>query len=166
MVRAPVSRPAAVAGRGSPRRLRAAWGLAAAAVLVLAAGVLFSSTGPAPPLPDSVASTVVRGSPLQVLAPKGDLPEMPAQLSWEADPEAAGYRIRILAVDDTVVWQGESRRATAALSPQALAALDPGVVYFWTVAALDARGEVRRSSETARFQVVPPRAQKTESETW
>jgi CheY-like chemotaxis protein len=150
------TRPSWVAGRPRPR-LYAAWGLAAAAVLVLAAGALLSGRGPAPPLPEPAASTVPRGASLRALEPVGDLSEKPARLSWAGLEGAAGYRILILAVDDTILWQGESRAEAVALPPEAVAVLHAGVVYFWTVEALDARGEVLARSAPARFQAVPPR---------
>lgn len=152
----PLAAPAAAGP--SPGRRFAAWGLAAAAVLAVVAGALLSGTGPAPPLPEAPESTVARGAPrVKLLEPTGDRPEMPARLAWEEVADASRYRVRILAVDDTVLWQGESSTGALTLPPQALAALHPGVVYYWTVDALDTHGEVKVVSEAARFQVVPPR---------
>lgn len=149
--------PLAVPG---PTRSRiAASGLVAAAAIVLAAGFLFRSPGPAaPPLPEAVPSAVMRGSMLKVSEPMGDLREMPRRLRWQEIVDAASYRLRILAVDDTVLWEGVSAAGSVALEPKVVKTLNPGVVYFWTVEALDADGEVMLRSEPARFQVVPPRS--------
>lgn len=139
------------------RRFSTTWGLAAAAAMVLVAGVLLHDPKTAPPLPYAVDDAVLRGETVKVLEPKGDHPVMPEWLRWEEHADAVSYRIRILAVDDTVLWEGESPVGAVRLTPEVLAALHPGVVYFWTVEALDARGDVRVRSETARFQVVPLR---------
>lgn len=144
--------------RRSRKRLYAASGLAAAAVAVAVTGALLRGEIAPPPLPEQVESSVMRGSILELSEPVGDLSEVPRRLTWEEIADAASYRLRILAVDDSVVWEGASPAGTVTLAPEVTEALHPGVVYFWTVEALDAEGELLLRSETARFQVVPPRS--------
>lgn len=156
------------AGRGEgPARFRrdaAALALASAAVLALVAGVLTRGPEPPampaaepPPLPEAVGGTVMRGSVLKVVEPLGDQREVPGRLRWERVAGAAGYQTRILAVDDAELWQGSSPVASMTLPPEAREAILPGVVYFWTVEALDMDGRVVARSGAARFQVVPAR---------
>lgn len=138
------------------RKLSFAWPMAAAAVLLLAVGAVMRGPEP-PPLPETPASTVLRGGLVKVLEPTGDRREIPDRLSWEDVAGAASYRTRILAVDDTVLWEGSSTGASLRLAPEARRVLLPGVVYFWIVEALDAGDRIVARSQVARFQVVPAR---------
>lgn len=146
--------PASERAGPAARRLAAVWGFAAAALLVV--GAMIRAPEP-PPLPETPPSSVLRGSVLAVVGPQGDRREIPGRLVWEEVAGADSYRARILAVDDTVIWEGGSPGPTLDLPPEAREALLPGVVYFWTVEALGAHGKVKARSLTARFQVVPER---------
>ena len=137
-------------------RLAAAASLASAAMLVIVVGFVWRA--PAPPAGTAAAeTTVARGALVDVLEPTGDRSEIPSRLRWRQVADAADYRARILAVDDTVLWEGTSPVPSVTLAPEVREALSPGVVYFWTVEALGADGKVVARSRTARFQVVPTR---------
>ena len=139
------------------RRAAVRWvRLAAAAVLVVAAGLMFqtlnlgSGSLPAPP-----ASGTMRGGRVEVVAPVGELPAAPAGLRWRATDEAARYRVRLLAVDETELWQATVDRPEAALPAAVMALLEPAVSYRWSVEALGADGAVVGRSEVAEFRVAP-----------
>ena len=133
------------------------WAAAAAAVLVVAAAAFLAQRPGAPPLapPRSGAPAVLRGSALEILGPEGDVAEAPAELRFSAVEGAERYRVRLVAVDDAVLWDETVREARAPLPPAVREALRPAVTYRWRVEALDAAGAVRALSGEASFRVVP-----------
>lgn len=132
----------------------AAWGLAAAAVLVVASLVaLRSAELMAPPLPEPAASTVRRGTTLELLAPVGEIDTMPMAFAWEEVPGAASYRARLAGVDGATLWEGSAAGGELPVA----AVLHRGVVYAWEVEALDEDGRMLAVSASARFRVAPER---------
>jgi hypothetical protein len=152
--------PAAPATGARPRRMPAqAWKLAAAVVLLLGGGLLFrlavlQSPG-APPLPAPEVGGPVRGGEIEAVSPVGDAAGIPSELRWNPRPEAAGYRVRLLAVDDTVLWEATVPAPPARLPAEIQGKLQHAVSYLWTVEALDASGARIASSEPARFRIRP-----------
>lgn len=144
-----------VAPKPAARR-PAVWRLAAAAILVLGAGLLFQlSRSGAPPLPSPGTETVVRGGEVEAVSPVGEIPEIPAELDWKPRPGAASYRVRLSAVDDTVLWEATVPAPPVRLPAEVSGQLHRAVVYTWTVEALDASGARIASSELVRFRVRP-----------
>jgi hypothetical protein len=140
-----------------PRRrtLQPLYRFAAAAVLVLAAGLaFFTLNAPEPPLPAPEAG-VVRGTGVEPLGPVGEVEEIPAELRWTPQEGAQGYRVRLIAVDDAVLWE-ETVAAPPARLPAGIAGrLHRAVVYRWTVEALDAKGARLAMSEPVEFRARP-----------
>jgi hypothetical protein len=128
---------------------------AAAAVLVLG-GLLgyraFQTPEPILPTPPEMGG-VMRGSEVEVLTPVGDVAEMPTELRWVPKGGAAFYRVRIIAVDDTVLWEGTALAPPARLPEEVAGRLHRAVLYTWTVEALDASGAPLAVSEPVRFKV-------------
>jgi hypothetical protein len=145
------------AGSAGSRRLPAqAWKLAAALILVLGGGLLFRLANPsAPPLPAPEVGGTLRGGELEAVSPVGDVGEIPAELRWNPRPGARSYRVRLLAVDDTVLWETTVPAPPARLPAEILGRLHRAVAYVWTVEALDASGARLASSEPVRFRVRP-----------
>jgi hypothetical protein len=140
-----------------PRRrsLQPLFRLAAAAVLVLAAGLaLFTLNAPAPPLP-APEEGAMRGSEIEPLAPVGEVEEIPPELRWTPREGARSYRVRLLAVDGTVLWEQEVSAPPARLPAEVAGRLHRAVVYRWTVEALDASGARLALSETVEFRARP-----------
>lgn len=132
------------------------WRLAAAVILVLGAGMLFQlSRSGAPPLPAPGTGTVVRGGEVEAVAPVGEVAGIPAELRWEPRPGAASYRVRLLTVDDTVLWETAVPAPPARLPAEVTGQLHRAVVYIWTVEALDASGARIAVSEPVRFRARP-----------
>ena len=130
--------------------------LAAAAVVILAAGLFLQRFMAGPPLPaPPVSGGVVRGGEVETLSPLGDVAAAPAELRWEPRPGAVAYKVRLLAVDDTVLWQATVPAPPAHLPAEVAHSLQPAVSYVWTVEALDAQGARLGGSEPARFRVRP-----------
>jgi hypothetical protein len=147
-----VAFPGRRARSGAVRWLR----LAAAAVLVVAAGLVFQTLNLSHgPLPEPPAGGPVRGGSVEVVAPLGEQPALPAELRWRPLPGAAGYRVRLLAADGTELWREAVTTPTAALPPAVMARLHRAVSYGWNVEALAADGRVIARSETVTFRAAP-----------
>jgi hypothetical protein len=135
----------------------AAFRWAAAALLVLAAGLAYRGVrGPAAPaLPAPEVGGVVRGAEVELEAPAGEVAALPGELRWSAYPGAAGYRIRLLAVDDSVLWEGRGTDSRIALPAEVLRGLHRAVEYGWAVEAVDGEGRRLAGSEVAHFRARP-----------
>jgi len=130
--------------------------MAAAAVLVLAIGVVVQTgRGSRPDLPDVPTDTAVRGGEISVVAPVGELDDLPSGLVWEVVGGASTYRVTIEAVDDTVLWESVVGEPSAVLPNEILSKLHRAVTYEWRVEALD--GEERRlaASGPVEFRARP-----------
>jgi hypothetical protein len=148
----PAAKPAPV-----PRRSdRQIWKIAAALILVLGGGLLFRLTQPgAPPLPPPVVGGPVRGGEIEAVSPVGDVGEIPLELRWTPREGARLYRVRLSAVDDTVLWEGTVPAPPARLPDEVALKLHRAVSYLWTVEALDASGARIAVSEPVRFRARP-----------
>jgi hypothetical protein len=138
------------------------WRLAAAAVLVIAAGLMFQLSRPgAPPLPAPQTGGVVRGGEVELVSPLGEVAAMPAELRWTPRPGASSYRVRLSTVDDTVLWEATvpgtsaASAASARLPAEVIQKLHRAVAYSWTVEALGPAGERLGASEPVRFRARP-----------
>jgi hypothetical protein len=161
----PVSRPAAKvvpfrapSPQAPPVRARSFpfTRLAAAAVLVIAAGLGFRTLyPPEPPLPAPETGGVVRSAEVEILAPRGELEEIPGELRWNAWKGARSYRVRLIAVDGEVLWQAVVPAPPARLPSEVSGRLHRAVTYTWTVEALGPTGDVLAASEPVRFQTKP-----------
>jgi hypothetical protein len=145
------------AGGTAPRRTTSqVWKLAAAVVLLLGGGLLFRLANPgAPPLPAPEIGGPVRGGEIEALSPMGDAAGIPTELRWAPRAGAASYRVRLLAVDDTVLWEATIPASPARLPSEVQGKLHRAVSYLWTVEALDVSGARLASSETVRFRIHP-----------
>jgi hypothetical protein len=134
-------------------RVTSHWRVAAAAGLILLFGVAVQILrSPAPTLPEPEADDVIRGSEVEPIYPIGELEGMPIELRWKEVDEAQSYRVSLLGVDETILWEvtvpGSPSRLPEALRER----LHPRVVYFWRVEALDEQGARLAWSELIRFR--------------
>jgi len=153
---APVA-PAAAAAAADHRPRRSPWlQLAAAAMVILAAGLFVQRYLLAPPpLPAPPASGVLRGGEVEPLAPVGEVAAAPRELAWEPRPGAAAYHVRLRTVDDELLWEGTVAAPPARLPAAVSGLLRPAVTYAWSVEALDGRGARLAGSEPVRFHLRP-----------
>jgi hypothetical protein len=70
----------------------------------------------------------------------GDLSQPPDQLTWEAMPGAASYRVEIDDVTGDKIWSGTSKQNSIAVDPELKVIMRPGKPLNWTVTAVDANG--------------------------
>lgn len=155
---APVHRPALVEPRrtfGGSNRSRQ---YLAAAAIVLAAGLAFRFVDSAPEMPDPDLGETRRGHTIELLEPVGPLGEVPTRLAWSEVPGTARYRVTLSTVDDTTIWQTETREISTALPVNVSTRLHPAVSYFWQVEGLaeDLSGTGTSTLVAFRFGVPGP----------
>ncbi|HSK81553.1 MAG TPA: zf-HC2 domain-containing protein [Thermoanaerobaculia bacterium] len=139
-----------------PARSRSWVRFAAAAVLVLAAGLGYRAFQvPEPALPPPEAGEVVRGGEVEAVSPVGEVAEIPGELRWVPREGAASYRVRLTAVDGAVLWEGTALAPPLRVPAEVAGGLHRAVVYTWTVEALGPAGERLASSGPVSFKAKP-----------
>ncbi|HEY0553638.1 MAG TPA: hypothetical protein VGG20_05190 [Thermoanaerobaculia bacterium] len=152
---------AATADRLVPRRAPSRWSrpsrkLAAGLILALGGGLLLRLATPtAPRLPAPQIAGPVRGGEIDTLSPAGEVAAIPSELLWTPRPWASSYRVRLSAVDDTVLWEATVPAPPARLPADVVSRLHRAVSYTWTVEALDGAGARMAASEPVRFRAKP-----------
>lgn len=140
-----------------PRSRRSlAWGLAAAAVLVVAVGIqVLDAPGDAGFLNEETPETALRGT-ATVLELRPSVVSDSLSVVWSAYPDADRYRVRLYRADGSVLFDREISDTTitvpnAALEPTST----PGPLY-WQVHVLDrTRSTLSRSALTPALPEPP-----------
>jgi hypothetical protein len=127
---------------------------ATAAVALVVAGVAVEvRQGRQPRLDTAIGGAeVLRSAAIAVLSPVGDLQEKPEAIRWEAAPNTAIYRVRIMEVDGAELWNGETTTPRIDLPPRALTFIVPAKTLVIQVAAFDAAGRKLAESEPVHFR--------------
>jgi hypothetical protein len=121
----------------------------AAAMVVIALGVgLFQHRKPL--LIEPRGELVLRSGELQAISPVGELDGAPAELLWQPVAGASSYSVRVMEVDRTLVWIGESKLPSAALPRRVVV---PGKPLLWQVTAKDGVGKALAQSALQRFRL-------------
>jgi hypothetical protein len=128
---------------------------AALAVVLVVTGVTIEMRrGRQPSLDTATSGTeVLRSSAIAVLSPIGDIRQKPAEIRWEAAPNAARYRVRVMEVDGTELWSKETPTPRIDLPPAVETFIVPAKTLLIQVAAFDAAGGKVAESETVRFRL-------------
>jgi hypothetical protein len=101
-----------------------------------------------------LTSGTYRSARLEIVGPRGDLAQAPNELRWDPVPGASLYRVRIVEVDATELWSGETTETHVVLPPAVIAQFAPGKSLLWQVEAF--RGaESLAVSETQSVRVIP-----------
>ncbi|HKV07128.1 MAG TPA: zf-HC2 domain-containing protein [Thermoanaerobaculia bacterium] len=137
-----------------PSRSRSFVRFAAAAVLVIAAGLGYRAFQ-APDLPPPEVGEVVRGGEVEAVSPVGEVAEIPGELRWVSREGAASYRVRLTAVDGAVLWEGTALAPPLRLPAEVAGRMHRAVVYTWTVEALGPAGERLATSGPVTFKAKP-----------
>jgi len=132
-------------------------GLAAAAMVVLAVGVVLRSMIAGPPsLPGVPIADATRGGRVEVVAPVGEIEDIPSELLWHEAEGAREYRVTVTAVDETILWTTTLVTPPAMLPTEVRSELHIAVAYFWVVEAFDDSGSRVSWSESISFTVMNP----------
>lgn len=132
----PVDRQESVRPRVVPAHSGRSRPYLAAAALVLAAGLAFQLGDRAPSMPEPDLRELRRGHTIELLEPVGTLDELPTRLAWREAPGTVRYRVTLSTVDDTAIWQTETRETSIALPGHISTRLHSAVSYFWQVEGL------------------------------
>ncbi len=128
--------------------------LYAAAVLVLVIGAGWWTQMREPSVDVPLTPGTYRSARLELVAPRGDLAQGPNELRWKPVPDASHYRVRIVEVDATQVWSGDTTGTHVVLPRDVIAQFAPGKSLLWQVEAF--RGEESLAvSETQTVRVIP-----------
>ena len=127
---------------------------ASIAIVLLVAGVAIElRQGRQPALNTNIGSTeVLRSSSIEILSPVGDLREKPGAIRWEGAPNAASYQVRIMEVDRSELWSGETTGTQIELPAKVETLIVPFKTLLIEVGAFDAAGHRIARSEAARFR--------------
>jgi hypothetical protein len=94
-----------------------------------------------------------RSGIVKLNTPSGDLADAPEAFTWEAVIGAARYHVKLMEVDQNVLWSAEINTFTIAVPGDVRARIVPAKTLLWQVEALDASGKVIASSSPERFRV-------------
>jgi len=129
---------------------------AALAVALVVAGVTIElHRGRQPSFDTTIGGTeVLRSSAIAILSPIGDLREKPAEIRWEAAPNATRYRVRIMEVDSRELWSKETTTPRIDLPASVEDLIIPAKTLLIQIAAFDATGGKVAESEAVRFRLL------------
>jgi hypothetical protein len=101
------------------------------------------------------SAEVFRSPDFSNLAPAGSVAAVPDKLSWNPVTNAALYRVRILTVDESEIWRGETATSRVNLTPELRANFSPGRHFLWQVTASDPTGKKLAQSNLQEFYLRP-----------
>jgi hypothetical protein len=123
--------------------------LAAAAALILAIGLgvsfYISEGSKQPSFTTGSFGLQYRGE--MHLSTVGDLSQVPQQLTWDAVPGAARYRVEISDVTNEKLWQADSTQNSINIDPEVKTKMRQGKPLKWTVTAVDGNGKELATGE-------------------
>lgn len=119
---------------------------AAAVVLAIASGIFLSRQDHRIPSAPESGEYVWRSDAIQLAAPAGDLSAAPRTFEWRAIGGVRSYRFRLLEVDRTELWAGETTASHIDLPPRIAGRLTPGRTFLWQVSATTANGATVQSN--------------------
>lgn len=130
----------------SPARRARSWGLAAAAVLVIAVGTgVFLRDSAA----DPESRTTLRGAS-DAFTVRASTDARSANIAWDSVPDADRYLVRLYRADGDLVLERETAETAFALNVDSLPQRTSGDTLYWQVLALDRlRQSLARSPLTA-----------------
>ena len=123
-----------------------AWGnfrtLAPAAIGVAALVMAVSASVDREPSGSFPAITDVseRAGSVEMVSPKGDLAAEPDTFRWNTVPGAVAYRVTLMEVDQSVLWESGATSNSVILPAQIRGKALPGKRLIWQVEAVDGLG--------------------------
>jgi len=130
------------------------WSLATALLVGIASLSLYRlrSTQENTGLSETGGADVYRSEGVRLIAPRGDIAEVPESFSWNAQPGAVRYEVTVMEVDKTVLWRQTTVQTRISAPSELRAKALPGKTLLWQVVALGPGGKPVAVSETWRVR--------------
>jgi hypothetical protein len=129
--------------------------VAAAAVVIISVTLLRPSKAPELQADLGRQPAIYRSQEVQLVAPIGDVADLPQELRWQPFPGADMYKAAIMEIDYTQLWSTQTRANSIAIPAAVRAKMFPGKPILWQVTALTPQGQVVATSQVQKF--VSPR---------
>lgn len=134
------------------RRFPFGWAAAGAALLLAAAAaVVFLPRRSEPPSFTDSGNRIVRGGPVEVVAPSGLLQKTPDKFVWRPAAGAAEYMIIVEGIDP--VWTAQTRDTEIKIPADIAGRMIPGRLYVWGVKAFSAEGTLVGASASVTISI-------------
>jgi hypothetical protein len=134
--------------------------VAAAAVVVVSVALLRPSRAPELHADLGRQPAIYRSQEVQLVAPIGDLAEVPQELRWQPFPGADMYKIVIMEIDHSQLWNVQTRANSIVIPAAVRAKMLPGKPILWQVTAFTPQGKVVAASQVQKFVSPRPRLSK------
>lgn len=121
----------------------------AAAAVTFAVGLVFQLGSRKPEMPAPDLSDIRRGHEVELLEPVGEVDDHPRRLAWREATGSVRYKVVLSTVDDTIIWETETRETSVDLPAYVADQLHIAVSYFWQV-----EGFAENFSRTGRSNLV------------
>ena len=137
------------------RRLRLAAVAMAGVFIAIAIGLQWRH-GSAPRLnvPNQPEMEVLRSGSIPVIAPTGDITEAPTRIQWQPVPGARQYRIRLLEVDRSELWNTLTSGPEAAIPAPIRSKIVPAKTLLVQVIAFDSSDRKLAESDYVHFRLL------------
>ena len=103
--------------------------------------------------PSAISRDVTRSLQVVPIGPLGDVRQVPHEFQWRSEPGMSRYRVRLLEIDRTEVWNTIVTGQTAVLPPEVASKITLQKRMLWEVASLDAAGQAVSSSGLQSFRM-------------
>ena len=134
--------------------------VAAAAVVVVSVALLRPSKAPELQADLGRQPAIYRSQEVQVVAPIGDVAEIPQELRWQTFTGADTYKVVIMEVDHSELWSTQTRANSIAIPATVRAKMLPGKPILWQITALTPQGQVAATSQVQKFVSLRPHLSK------
>lgn len=131
--------------------------VAAAAVVIVSVALLRPSRAPELQADLGRQPAIYRSQEVQLVAPIGDLAEVPQELRWQPFPGADTYKIVIMEIDRSQLCSVQTRATSIAMPATVRAKMLPGKPILWQVTAFTPQGKVVATSQVQKFVSPRPR---------
>lgn len=128
---------------------------AACALIAIAIGLQLRHE-PAPALTafNTAGGDVLRSGAISLIAPSGDVAEVPKSVTWQPVPDAAQYEVRLLEVDHHELWKTTVLVPEASFPRQVQSFIVPAKTLLLQVTAMDSSGRKVGESAPASFRLL------------
>ena len=145
--------------RHESKRRSASWSWAAAALVIMTAGVLLrQEAGRLPEITSPGSLGSVRGGQIELTFPVGDIMGQLDRFEWSRFAGSDRYELVVERVDGSIAWRLEPEASSVVLPAEIAALFSPAVTYRWRVRAIGSDGEEIGSSRQIEFRIDPKRS--------